>query len=405
METQTKETIETAILNNEPNPVAVMPDEKVQVAKAVHELDVQDRTSVIYFGSKAQEKLDEISNRMIDGIQNKDLGEAGGALNKIVASIRGFDLDELDPNKKLSLWEKITGSTDPMVKFVQGYETVRDQIDLTTNELERHKSQLMTDIVSLDKLYDANLEYFRNLELYIQAGEEKLHNMESAEIPEYEEKTKDGDMLAIQNLKDVRNFRDDLERRVQDLRLSRQVAMQSLPSIRLIQENDKSLVNKITSTLVNTVPLWKNQLAQTVTIFRSHSAATAIKDATDLSNELLEKNAEGLREANQEVRQQMERGIFDIESIKKANTTLIETLNDSLKIADEGKKARSKAIVELQKTEKELKDALMAVKAKSEVLPESVTDSVSNNATDDASESVTDAEIVEETKQLENKEQ
>ena len=295
------------------------------------------------------------------------------------------------------MWEKITGSTDPMVKFVQGYETVRDQIDLTTNELERHKSQLMTDIVSLDKLYEANLEYFRNLELYIQAGEKKLALLESSEIPEYEEKTKDGDMLAIQNLKDIRNFRDDLERRVQDLRLSRQVAMQSLPSIRLVQENDKSLVNKITSTLVNTVPLWKNQLAQTVTIFRSHSAATAIKDATDLSNELLEKNAQGLREANQEVREQMERGVFDIESIKKANTTLIETLNDSLKIADEGKKARDIAIVELQKTEQELKDALMAVKAKSEVLPDSVTESVTDG--------VTDAQIVGETKELVNKEQ
>jgi uncharacterized protein YaaN involved in tellurite resistance len=404
METAVKESIEASILNHQENPVAVMPDEKVQVAKAVHELDIQDRTSIIYFGSGAHEKLDEISNRMIEGIQNKDLGKAGESLNKIVASIRGFDLNELDPNKKLSWWQKITGSTDPMVKFVQGYEKVRDQIDLTTNELERHKSQLMTDIVSLDKLYDANLEYFRNLELYIQAGEEKLSHMEANDIPAYEEKTKDGDMLAIQNLKDLRNFRDDLERRVQDLRLSRQVAMQSLPSIRLVQENDKSLVNKITSTLVNTVPLWKNQLAQTVTIFRSHSAATAIKDATDLSNELLEKNAEGLREANKEVREQMERGIFDIESIKKANTTLIETLNDSLKIAEDGKKARDTALVELQKTEQELKDALMSVKAKSEVLPESVTESVS----EDSAENITDAEIIsetnQETKQLETKE-
>ena len=177
-------------------------------------------------------------------------------------------------------------------------------------------------------------------------------------------------MIAIQELKEVRGFRDDLERRVQDLRLSRQVAMQSLPSIRLVQENDKSLINKITSTLVNTVPLWRNQLAQTVTIFRSHDAAKAIKSATDLSNELLEKNAEGLREANREVREQMERGIFDIESIKKANATLIATLNDSLKIANEGKKARDAALVELQKTEQELKEALLSVKAKAEALPE-----------------------------------
>ena len=370
METQTKEAIETAIINHKDNPIEVRPEEKDKVEKAAKELNVKDRTSVIYFGASAQEKLDEISNRMIEGVQNKDLGKAGESLNKIVAAIRGFDLDELNPNQKLPWWKKLFGGTEPMVKFLQGYEEVRDQIDMTTNNLERHKSQLMTDVVSLDKLYEANLEYFRNLELYIQAGEQKLKEIEEEEIPEYEEKAKGGEMIAIQELKEVRGFRDDLERRVQDLRLSRQVAMQSLPSIRLVQENDKSLINKITSTLVNTVPLWRNQLAQTVTIFRSHDAAKAIKSATDLSNELLEKNAEGLREANREVREQMERGIFDIESIKKANATLIATLNDSLKIANEGKKARDAALVELQKTEQELKEALLSVKAKAEALPE-----------------------------------
>jgi len=181
-------------------------------------------------------------------------------------------------------------------------------------------------------------------------------------------------MMAIQELKEIRGFRDELERRVHDLKLSRQVTMQSLPSIRLIQENDKSLISKITSTLVNTVPLWRNQLAQTVAIFRSHDAAIATKEAADLTNELLEKNAEGLREANAEVRRQMERGIFDIESIKKANQTFIDTLNDSLRIAQEGKEARAKAQEELKKTEQELKEALLSVKAKAEALPDASTD-------------------------------
>ena len=369
MEATIKEVVEKTIVNQESSLPEVMPEEKDRVTQAANELDVNDRISVIYFGSAAQEKLDEISNRMIEGVQNKDLGKAGESLNNIVSAIRGFDLDELNPNKKLAWWQKLFGQTKPLAKFLQGYEEVRDQIDLTANELERHKSQLMTDVVSLDKLYDANLDYFRNLELYIKAGEQKLREIDEKVIPEYEEKAKGEDMLAIQNLKEIRGFRDDLERRVHDLRLSRQVAMQSLPSIRLVQENDKSLINKITSTLVNTVPLWRNQLAQTVTIFRSHDAAKAIKGATDLSNELLEKNAEGLREANREVRQQMERGIFDIESIKKANTTLIETLNDSLKIANEGKKAREAALADLKTTEKELKDAILAIKEKAEALP------------------------------------
>jgi len=374
METKAKEIIETAIEEKSEIVPEVMESEVTALQDALNELDVNDRKSIIYFGSSAQEKLDDISNRMIDGVQNKDVGAAGAALNEMVASIRGFDMDEFNPNRKLAWWQKLFGVTKPLVKFIQEYEGVRDQIDMISNSLEKHKSQLMTDIVSLDKLYDANLDYFRNLELYIKAGETKLEELEEKIIPEYETKVRDSndDMLAIQDMKEIRGFRDELERRVHDLRLSRQVTMQSLPSIRLIQENDKSLISKITSTLVNTVPLWRNQLAQTVTIFRSHATAGAVKDAADLTNELLEKNAEGLREANAEVRTQMERGIFDIESIKKANKTFIATLDDSLRIAEEGKSARKEALVELQKTEKELKDALLAVKAKAEEVPEVV---------------------------------
>jgi uncharacterized protein YaaN involved in tellurite resistance len=368
METKTKkEIIEATVEERSDNLPAVMPEEQNKLEKALNELDFNNRSSIIYFGASVQEELDDISNRMIDGVKNKDTGAVGAVLNEMVASIKGFDIDELNPNKKLPWYKSLFGGTKPIVKFMQGYEEVRDQIDQIANSLEEHKSKLMVDVRSLDKLYNANLEYFRNLELYIQAGEIKLKELEDNIIPKYEERTENGDMMAIQELKEIRGFRDELERRVHDLRLSRQVAMQSLPSIRLIQENDKSLINKITSTIVNTVPLWRNQLAQTVTIFRTHESAKALKNASDLTNELLEKNAEGLREANREVRTQMERGLFDIESIKKANQTLIDTLNDSLRIADEGKSAREMALAQLNKTEQELKDALLATKAKMEV--------------------------------------
>jgi uncharacterized protein YaaN involved in tellurite resistance len=367
MQTKTKEIIEATIETESQNLPAVQPEEQSQLEKALSELDFNDRSSIIYFGASAQEELDEISNRMIDGVKNKDTGAVGAVLNEMVSSIKGFDIDELNPNKSLPWYKKIFGATKPLNKFIQGYEEVRDQIDEISHSLEEHKSTLMRDVVSLDKLYEANLNYFRKLELYIEAGEIKKRELEENIFPQYEENAKEGEMMAIQELKEVRAFRDDLERRVHDLRLSRQVAMQSLPSIRLIQENDKSLINKISSTLVNTVPLWRNQLAQTVTIFRSHESAKALKNATDLTNELLEKNAEGLRDANREIRTQMERGVFDIESIKVANTTLIETLNDSLRIADEGKEARKEALIELNKTEKELKDALLATKAKMEI--------------------------------------
>jgi len=372
METKTKEIIEATIEEQNENLPAVQEEETSKLEKALSELDFSDRTSIIYFGASAQEELDDISNRMIDGVKNKDTGAAGAVLNEMVAVIKGFDIEELNPNKKLPWYAKLFGGTKPLVKFMQGYEEVRDQIDEIANNLEVHKSTLMKDVVSLDKLYEANLDYFRTLELYIEAGEMKKKELAETILPSYEAKAKTEDMMAIQELKEVRAFGDDLERRVHDLRLSRQVTMQSLPSIRLIQDNDKSLINKISSTLVNTVPLWRNQLAQTVTIFRSHESAKALKDAADLTNELLEKNAEGLRDANREVRTQMERGVFDIESIKIANDTLIATLNDSLEIAEEGKQARAKALVELEKTEHELKTALLATKAKMEASSDQV---------------------------------
>lgn len=368
METKLKELVETTVEKKSDTLPEPLPQEQAKLQEAIDEIDINDHNSVIYFGAKAQERLDDISNRMLEGVKNKDTGKSGDLLNSMVGALRGFDMDEFNPNKKLAWWQKLFGFTKPMTKFIQKYEEVKEQVDTIAENLERHKAKLVTDVVSLDKLYDANLDYFRQLELYIKAGETKLKELDEKIIPEFEAKAKEQDMMSIQNLKEIRSFRDDLERRVHDLKLSRQVAMQALPSIRLIQENDKSLINKIGSTLVNTVPLWRNQLAQTVTIFRSHEAANAIKAANDLTNDLLEQNAQGLREANAEVRKQMERGIFDIKSIKAANETLIATLNDSIKIAQEGKANRAQAEIELENTEKALKEALLATKAKQEAL-------------------------------------
>ena len=208
-------------------------------------------------------------------------------------------------------------------------------------------------------MYDANLEYYHALELYIVAGEEKLTQLDTVDLPALAESAKNtDDVLQAQELRDMRTARDDLERRIHDLMLTRQVAMQSLPSIRMVQENDKGLVSKISSTLVNTVPLWRQQLAQAVTVFRSQEAAKSVKAATDLTNDLLEKNAETLRTANREVREQMERGVFDIESVKRANENLIATIEESLKIADEGKVKRREAEQTLQQLESELKGKL-----------------------------------------------
>jgi uncharacterized protein YaaN involved in tellurite resistance len=251
-----------------------------------------------------------------------------------------------------------------VVKFIQQYEEVRKQIDSITDKLEKHKSNLLTDIASLDRLYQANLDYFHTLEDYIAAGDEKLRELDNAVIPELTAAAEASqEVLTAQNLRDLRAARDDLERRVHDLRLTRQVAMQSLPSIRLVQENDKGLVNKINSTIVNTIPLWRQQLATAVTIFRSSQAAETVKAATDLTNDLLAANAENLKLANAETRKQLERGVFDIEVVKQANQALIDTIEESLQIADQGKKMRSEAVLQLQQCENELRKTLVSAQA------------------------------------------
>lgn len=338
-----------------------------KVAALTAEINLRDSNSIIFFGSKAQEQLTSVSDNMLEGVRNKDTGPAGAALNDMVSVLRGFDLDELDPNKKPGFFARLLGKAKPLAKIVQQYELVRNQIDDISNALERHKTQLLTDIASLDRLYAANLDYFHLLELYIQAGENKLNQVDSEELPTLErEVTASEDMVKAQNLRDLRASRDDLERRVHDLKLTRQVTMQSLPSIRLVQENDKSLIGKINSTLVNTVPLWRQQLAQAITIYRSGQAAETVKAASDLTNQLLEANAENLRQANVQARTQIERGVFDIETVKKANQTLIATIEDSLRIADEGRRHRKEATAQLEACETELRQALAAAHARTQ---------------------------------------
>jgi uncharacterized protein YaaN involved in tellurite resistance len=342
--------------------------EKQELDQIIQEINTNDRSSIVFFGSKAQEQMSSISENMLEGVRNKDLGGASASLNDMVLAIKGFDVDELNPNKKLGFWARLFGKAKPVAQFLSKYDDVRKQINDITDHMEEHKTQLLTDVISLDKLYEANLDYFHKLELYISAGEEKLRMMNEVEIPAMEQSAIDDseNMLAAQALRDIRSARDDLERRVHDLHLTRQVAMQSLPSIRLVQENDKTLINKINSTLINTVPLWKNQLAQAVTIFRMSDAAETVKKATDLTNDLLESNATNLRTANVEVRKQMERGVFDIESVRKANQELIGTINDSLEIAEQGRTKRQEAAVELKTLESELRQALMSAKARKE---------------------------------------
>jgi uncharacterized protein YaaN involved in tellurite resistance len=363
----------TAVILPEPMaevvPLEEAPSGKAEeIRKRMSEVDLASTQSIISFGSSAQAELQVISQAMLQDVKNKDVGPAGDSLRKIVTTIRGFAAEELDLRREASWWERLLGRAAPFAEFVAQYEDVQGQIDRITGELLTHEHTLLKDIKSLDLLYEKTLTFYNELALYIAAGEAKLAETDGTTIPAKEAEVaaapETDKVMKAQELRDLRAARDDLERRIHDLRLTRQVTMQSLPSIRLVQENDKSLVTKINSTLVNTVPLWETQLAQAVTIQRSKEAAEAVRDANDLTNELLKSNAENLQQANKVVREEMERGVFDIETVKEANATLIATINESLAIADEGKARRAAAEVELVKMEADLRDTLASAKAR-----------------------------------------
>ena len=355
---------------------AADPATSAEITRRMAEIDLGDTQSIVRFGAGAQAELQQISQSMLAGVRNKDVGPAGDSLRSIVSTIRGFSVSELDVRRKRSWWEKLLGRAAPMSKFVARFEEVQGQIDRITDDLLKHEHVLLKDIESLDMLYDKTLNFYDELALYIAAGEAKLAELDGTIIPakaaEVQAAPEEQGVMKAQELRDLRAARDDLDRRVHDLKLTRQVTMQSLPSIRLVQENDKSLVTKINSTLVNTVPLWETQLAQAVTIQRSAEAAEAVRDANDLTNELLTANAKNLREANSVIRTEMERGVFDIAAVKEANANLIATINESLQIADEGKRKRAVAEKELIAMEAELKATLASAKARASGTGETV---------------------------------
>ena len=350
-------------------PLEAAPAPQAEAIRArMAEIDIGNTQSIISFGSSAQNELQVISQQMLADVKSKDVGPAGDSLRNMVSTLKGFSVSELDVRRQRSWWERLLGRAAPFSKFVAKYEEVQAQIDRVTANLDQHAHTLLKDIKSLDQLYAKTLDFYNELALYIAAGEAKLAEIDATTIPAKEAEVaaapENDQVIKAQELRDLRAARDDLERRVHDLKLTRQVTMQSLPSIRLVQENDKSLVTKINSTLVNTVPLWETQLAQAVTIQRSKEAAVAVKRANDLTNELLESNSKNLQETNRVVRQEMERGVFDIETVKRANQTLIDTINESLAIADEGKAKRAAAEVELVKMEAELRDTLASARAR-----------------------------------------
>lgn len=344
------------------------PARQEQVQALLARLDIDDTQSIIGFGTEAQRELTTVSEQILEGVRNKDTGPAGSALNDMMLKVREIDVGGLRDGSEPNWFQRvILRRISPLARFMQQYEQVRSQVDRIHGELETHRLKMTQDITRLDKLYEVTLDYFHSLGDYIIAAEERLRQLDDEEIPRLKataESEASGDMLATQRLADVSNARNDLERKLHDLKLTRQVTMQSLPSIRINQDLDKSLVTKIQSVLVNTLPLWKNQLAQAVTLFRTKEAADTLHNVNKTTNELLEANAAGLKSTNRSVRAAVEEGIFSIDSVERANQNLIDAIQESISITDEGRRKRSEAESRLQQAEQTLKETLRATASK-----------------------------------------
>ena len=335
-----------------------------QVRQLMAKLDMDDTESVISYGVEAQSKLTASADEMIQRVRNKDVGPVGESLNGLMLQVRGLGIDELQPGGKQGWFQRaILRRIHPIARFIQRYETVQSQIDDMVVVLDSHRTRLMRDVTMLDDLYDASVDYFQQLELYIIAAGEKLREVDQVILPQLQARAEEtGDMLDAQKLRDMTSRRNDLERRIHDLRLTRHVTLQSMPQIRLIQDVDKSLVTKIQSSILTTIPVWKTQIAMAITLWNQRQAVQAQKAVTDTTNEMLARNAEMLKMGSAQARREIERGIFDIETIKKVNADLIATIQESMQIAQEGRQKRAQAETEMRQLEGDLRQALLSAK-------------------------------------------
>lgn len=339
-------------------------ERRLEVERLAAQLDIDDPASILRFGQDAQNRASAAADAMLEGARNREAGEAGQTLSNLLATLRGFDVNSLGerPGFLSRIFRRAGYET---AQVIQRYEGIKGQVEAVGDRLDMHRTRLLEDVEKLERLYGATLEWFHALGEHIAAGDMVLQRVDREAIPTVAKEVEGGDSVAAQRLRDLRAARDELERRTHDLRLTRQVAMQALPSIRLIQENDKALAAKIQSVISNTVPLWRQQLAQALAIQRMREAGRTLKEATDLTNELLTANAERLRQGNIEARTQLERGVFDIEAVKKANASLVATIEDSLRIAQDAQTQRAAAAKELEKAEAEIRRALTAARAAS----------------------------------------
>ena len=335
------------------------PEERKMVADFAEKINIQNSNQIMQYGAGAQKKIADFSESALDNVRGKDMGEVGDMLSEVVVELRKFDIDE-EEKGFFSFFKKAKNKIET---YKAKYATCETNVNRIVEALEGHQITLMKDIAILDKLYEMNKVYFKEVSMYILAGKKKLAEVLSTELPALKAKAEASGLPEdAQAANDFANLCDRFEKKLHDLELTRNISIQMAPQIRLIQNNDTVMTEKIQSTLVNTIPLWKSQMVLALGLAHSQQAAEAQKAVTDLTNDLLKKNAEALKMSSVEVAKQAERGIVDIETLKQTNQSLIETLDEVVRIQSEGRQKRQEAEVELRRIEGELKDKLLQLR-------------------------------------------
>lgn len=357
---------EKSILSSDPNNLnsELSPSEKQKVQEISKSINLNDSQGIIQYGVSVQTKISEFSDNVLQEIQSKDAGQSGEILNNLMLKIKEMDIGSLSTEESfLAKVPILSGFVSSTKKFISRYEKVSFQIEKIIDELHSSRTNLLKDIQLLEGLYNKNFEYYKELYLYIIAGELKLKELIEITIPDIKGKAeKSKDPLDAQKYQDLMQMVNRFEKKIHDLKLSKTLSFQMAPQIRLIQNNNQLLIEKIQTSILNTIPLWKNHIVIAIGLVRQKKALDAQKEITNATNEMLTKNSELLKIGSIEIAKESERGIVDIETLKKINDDLINTIDETLKIQMEGKQKRISAETELNKLEVDLKQRLIEAK-------------------------------------------
>ena len=333
-------------------------EERKMAEQFARQIDLTNSTMILQYGAGTQKKMADFSETALDNVRTKDLGEVGNLLGSVVQELRDFDEEE--EKGFFGIFKK---QANKLQSLKTKYASAEANVNQICNVLEGHQVQLMKDIAVLDKMYELNLTYFKELTMYILAGKKKLREVQETELADMRMKAQRSGLAEdAQAARDLEAMCQRFEKKIHDLELTRMVSIQTAPQIRLVQNNDTIMAEKIQSTIVNTIPLWKSQMVLALGVAHSRQAAEAQREVTDMTNELLKKNAETLKMATVETAKESERGIVDMETLKTTNESLISTLDEVMQIQAEGRQKRQEAEVEIRKMEQELKEKLLQIR-------------------------------------------